>query len=220
VNQRFAFDLGLAGGATVAGADEAGRGCLAGPLVAAAVCFDYSVLDDVDFDALDRLDDSKKVAKARRGALYDEILRRARQVVIVCCSAGTIDRDGLHRCNLSSLARAVEGIAPEAAVTLIDGFSLPECRRAHRAIVGGDGRSAAIAAASVVAKVTRDRLMLRLHLSHPQYGFDRHVGYATAAHHDAIVAHGVCELHRLSFASAAYRRLGLTLEGPASAARG
>jgi ribonuclease HII len=149
----------------------------------------------------------------RRAALYEEILRRARQVVIVCCSAGTIDRDGLQRCNLGSLARAVEGIAPRPGVTLIDGFPLPGCRRAHRALVGGDGLSAAIAAASVVAKVTRDRLMLRLHARYPQYGFARHVGYATAAHREAIVAHGVCELHRLSFASVAYRELGLTSDG-------
>jgi len=212
VNERFAFDLDLAGRATVAGADEAGRGCLAGPLVAAAVCFDYAAMDDADFAALDGLDDSKRVSKARRAALYDEILRCARQVVIVCRSPGTIDRDGLHRCNLAALARAVEGIAPAPGVTLVDGFPLPGCRRAHRAVVGGDGRSAAIAAASVVAKVTRDRLMRRLHLSHPQYGFDRHVGYATVAHHEAIAAHGVCELHRLSFASVAYRQLGLTFE--------
>jgi ribonuclease HII len=210
VNERFAFDLDLAGRATVAGADEAGRGCLAGPLVAAAVCFDYAALDDADLAALDGLHDSKKVPKARRAALYVEILRRARQVVIVCCSAGTIDREGLHRCNLDALARAVEGIAPQPAFTLIDGFVLPGCSRAHRAVVGGDGRSAAIAAASVVAKVTRDRLMLRLHDVHPQYGFDRHVGYATAMHRDAIMAYGVCELHRLSFASVAYRQLGLT----------
>ena len=210
MNERFAFDLDLAGHATVAGADEAGRGCLAGPLVAAAVSFDYAAMDDADFAALDALNDSKKLAKARRAALYDEILRRARQVVIVCRSAGTIDREGLHRCNLDALARAVEGIAPAPRVTLIDGFRLPGCRRPHRAVVGGDGRSAAIAAASVIAKVTRDRLMGRLHLSHPQYGFDRHVGYATAAHREAIVEHGVCELHRLSFASVAYRQLGLT----------
>jgi ribonuclease HII len=220
VNERFAFDLGLAGRATMAGADEAGRGCLAGPLVAAAVCFDYAALDDADYAALDGLHDSKKVPKARRAALYGEILRRARQVVIVCCSAGTIDRDGLHRCNLGSLARAIEGIVPEPDFTLVDGFPLPGCRRAHRAVVGGDGRSAAIAAASVVAKVTRDRLMLRLHLSYPQYGFDRHVGYATAAHRDAIVAHGVCELHRLSFASVAYRQLGLTFKDDELLTRG
>ena len=220
MNERFAFDLDLAGRVPVAGADEAGRGCLAGPLVAAAVCFDYAVMDDADFAALEGLNDSKRVSRARRAVLYDEILRRAPQVVIVCCSTGTIDRVGLHRCNLGALARVVEGIAPAPGISLVDGFPLPGCRRAHRAIVGGDGRSAAIAAASVVAKVTRDRLMRRLHLSHPQYGFDRHVGYATAGHREAIVEHGVCELHRLSFASVAYRQLGLTFEGKGPAARG
>jgi ribonuclease HII len=207
VNERFSFDLDLAGRVTVAGADEAGRGCLAGPLIAAAVSFDYAVLDDADFACLDRLDDSKKVPQGRRAVLYDEILRRARQVVIVCCSARTIDRDGLHRCNLGALARAVERIAPAPAITLVDGFRLPGCSREHRAVVGGDALSAAIAAASVVAKVTRDRLMRHLHLGHPQYGFDRHVGYATAAHREAIIEHGVCDLHRLSFASVAYRQL-------------
>ena len=212
MNERFAFDVARAGGATLAGADEAGRGCLAGPLVAAAVCFDYSTLDDAAFDALDGLHDSKRLTPARRATMYAEVLRRARQVVVVCCSPGTIDREGLHQCNLGSLAGAVEGIAPAAAVTLIDGFRLPGCRVPHEAVVGGDGRSAAIAAASVIAKVTRDRVMHRLHAVHPQYGFDRHVGYATRAHQDAIVAHGVCELHRLSFASVAYRQLGFALE--------
>ena len=211
MNERFAFDLARAGGATLAGADEAGRGCLAGPLVAAAVCFDYSALDDASFEALGELHDSKKLTPARRASLYPEILRRARQVVVVCCSAGTIDREGLQHCNLESLASAVEAIAPAAAVTLIDGFRLPGCRVRHEALIGGDGRSAAIAAASVIAKVTRDRVMHRLHASHPQYGFDRHVGYATQAHQDAIALHGVCELHRLSFASAAYGQLDLAL---------
>lgn len=212
MNERFAFDVARAGGATLAGADEAGRGCLAGPLVVAAVCFDYSAFDDAAFDALDGLHDSKRLTPARREALFVEVLRRARQVVVVCCSPGTIDREGLHRCNLGSLSGAVEAILPAAAVTLIDGFRLPGCRVPHEAVVGGDGRSAAIAAASVIAKVTRDRVMRRLHAAHPQYGFDRHVGYATRVHQDAIVAHGVCELHRLSFASVAYRQLGLALE--------
>jgi ribonuclease HII len=207
VNQRFDFDRAIVGAGAVTGADEAGRGCLAGPLVAAAVCFDYAVLDEADFDALDDLDDSKKLTKARRADLYVEVLRRARQVSVVFCSAGTIDRDGLHRSNLSSLAVAVTAIAPVPDVTLVDGFALRGCARPHRAVVGGDGRSAAIAAASVVAKVARDRLMLRLHARYPQYGFDRHVGYATAMHRDAIASHGVCPLHRLSFSSAAYLRL-------------
>jgi ribonuclease HII len=209
VNQRFDFDMAIVGACVVTGADEAGRGCLAGPLVAAAVCLDYAALDGADFTALDDLDDSKKLTKARRASLYVEVLRRARQVSVVCCSAGTIDRDGLHRSNLSSLTVAVTAIEPVPDATLVDGFALPGCVRPHRGVVGGDGRSAAIAAASVVAKVARDRLMLRLHRRYPQYGFDRHVGYATAMHLDAIAVHGVCPLHRLSFSSAAYRRRSL-----------
>ena len=211
MNERFAFDLNLAGPAPVAGADEAGRGCLAGPLVTAAVCFDYSVLGAADFSALDVLHDSKRLTRARREGLYNEILRRARQVVVISCAPGTIDRDGLQRCNLRSLARALEAICPAPALALVDGFALPRCSTPHRAVVGGDGLSAAIAAASVIAKVTRDRLMRRLHRGYPQYGFERHVGYATRAHLDAIAEHGVCELHRLSFASVAYEQLGLRL---------
>ena len=211
VNDRFAFDLAAAGadGSAVAGADEAGRGCLAGPLVAASVCLDYAVLDEAALGALGGLDDSKRLTASRREVLYAEIVRRARQVVVVQCSPGTIDRDGLHRCNLGSLARALEALEPAPDVALVDGFRLHGCACEHRAVVGGDRLSAAIAAASIVAKVTRDRLMRTLHESYPAYGFDRHVGYATAAHQAAITEHGVCDLHRLSFDSVAYRQLGL-----------
>ncbi len=213
MNERFAFDFSAAGAddAAVAGADEAGRGCLAGPLVAAAVCLDYAALGAAGFEALAALDDSKRLSASRRASLYAEVLSRARQVVVVACSAGTIDRDGLHKTNLGALAAAVERLDPVPGVTLVDGFALPLCRRPHRAVVGGDHRSAAIAAASIIAKVTRDRLMRTLHGSFPQYGFDRHVGYATADHRAAIAAHGVCELHRMSFNSVAYEQLGLEL---------
>ena len=214
MNERFAFDLAAAGadGATVAGADEAGRGCLAGPIAAAAVCLDYAVLGEADLAALSGLDDSKRLTRPRREALYHEIVRLARQVVVVLFSPATIDRDGLHRCNLRGLARAIERLDPAPDVALVDGFRLPECAREHRAVVGGDRLSAAVAAASIVAKVTRDRVMCGLHETYPMYGFDRHVGYATAVHQEAICEHGVCELHRLSFASTAYQQLGLGLE--------
>jgi len=214
VNERFAFDLAAAGadGAAVAGADEAGRGCLAGPIAAAAVCLDYAVLGEADLAALSGLDDSKRLTRPRREALYHEIVRLARQVVVVLFSPATIDRDGLHRCNLRGLARAIERLDPAPDVALVDGFRLPECAREHRAVVGGDRLSAAVAAASIVAKVTRDRVMCGLHETYPMYGFDRHVGYATAVHQEAICEHGVCELHRLSFASTAYQQLGLGLE--------
>jgi ribonuclease HII len=216
VSERFAFDLAAAGaeGAAVAGADEAGRGCLAGPLAAAAVCLDYAALDAAGREALSGLDDSKRLSRARREALYAEIVRLARQVVVVLVSPATIDRDGLHRCNLRGLARALERIDPAPDVALVDGFRLPDCACEHRPVVGGDHLSAAIAASSIVAKVTRDRVMRGLHESYPDYGFDCHVGYATAVHHAAICEHGVCELHRLSFASVAYQQLGLGLGAP------
>jgi ribonuclease HII len=173
------------------------------------VCFDYARFDDDDFEVLADLDDSKRLTRERRDDLYSRVLVLARQAVVVACAPGTIDRHGLHCCNLTSLTRAIEAIRPAPRSTLVDGFRLGDCARPHEAVVGGDRRSAAIAAASIVAKVTRDRLMVSLHDRFPQYAFDRHVGYATAAHHDAILQHGVCELHRLSFASVAYERLGL-----------
>ena len=217
--EKFAFDLAAAGrdDAAVAGADEAGRGCLAGPLAAAAVCLDYAALGEAGREALSGLDDSKRLTREKREVLYDKILLFARQVVVVLCSPSTIDRVGLHRCNLRTLARCVERLDPAPDVTLVDGFRLPECGREHQAVVGGDGLSAAVGAASIVAKVTRDRVMRGLHEDYPLYGFDRHVGYATVAHQAAICEHGVCELHRLSFASAAYQQLGLRLEADADA---
>jgi len=212
MNQRFSYDAALAGGGLVAGADEAGRGCLAGPLVAAAVCFDLGALTVEDHAALAALDDSKKLTRRTRESLYGAILRRARQVVVVSCGPATIDGVGLHRCNIALLSRAAEALRPRPAVVLVDGFALPRCGCDHQKVIGGDGLSAAIAAASVIAKVTRDRVMTRLHDAYPQYGFDRHVGYATAFHQEAIVEHGVCVLHRLSFASVAYQQLGLGLD--------
>jgi ribonuclease HII len=214
VSERLAFDLAAAGreDAAVAGADEAGRGCLAGPLAAAAVCFDYTALDEADREALSGLDDSKRLTRARREALCHDIMRLARQVVVVLVSPAAIDLDGLHHSNLRALARCVERLHPAADVVLVDGFPLPGCAREHRAVVGGDRLSAAVAAASIVAKVTRDRVMHGLHESYPQYGFDSHVGYATAAHQAAICEHGVCALHRLSFASVDYQQLGLEFE--------
>lgn len=217
MNERFAFDARLAASGLLAGADEAGRGCLAGPIVAAAVCFHYGRLERDDFEALAALDDSKRLTKGKREALYGEILNRATSVVVLSCSAESIDRRGLHVCNLQALGQALEGVVPRPAVALVDGFALPGCAQAHEAVVGGDGLSAAIAAASVVAKVTRDRLMAGLHRQYPAYGFDSHAGYATVRHREAIEKHGVCEVHRRSFASVAYRQLDLGLSGPASA---
>jgi len=211
VNRLFVFDVDQAEAAgcspVVAGADEAGRGALAGPLVAAAVCFDYSDWRPEDYEALAGLNDSKQLKAERREALFSEIVPRARRIAVVLRSSFSIDERGLHRCNLDALAAALASLAPPPAVALVDGFALKGCCVPHQAVVGGDGRSAAVAAASIVAKVTRDRLMRRLHERYPQWRFDQHVGYATPEHHQAIVSFGLCVLHRRSFNSVAYQQL-------------
>ena len=198
---------------SVAGADEAGRGCLAGPLVAAAVAFAYDGFSDADFAALDAVDDSKKLKRDNRDEAYAAIIARAQQIVVVCLSPGTIDRRGLHVCNLAALGAALEALSPPPVRAFVDGFGVSRCHVPHEPLIGGDGRSAAVAAASIIAKVTRDRLMRRMHEHYPLWAFDEHVGYATEQHHDAICQHGICELHRRSFNSVAYQQLGLELVG-------
>jgi ribonuclease HII len=205
----FAFDRGL-GTRRVAGADEAGRGCLAGPLVAAAVLIDYETLSRSDRRALAGLHDSKQMRPDQREELYPAVLRAAARVsVVVRCPRG-IDERGLHVTNIEALSCALERLAPEADATcLVDGFSLRECAVAHRAVVEGDGTSAAIAAASVIAKVTRDRYMQRVAGRYPGWGFEEHVGYSTPEHRAAIERLGISPLHRRSFQSVAYSQLEL-----------
>jgi ribonuclease HII len=195
----------------VAGADEAGRGCLAGPLVAAAVCFDVDRLRGRRCAALGLLDDSKRHTPARRDELFQAVLDSAAQVVVCMVPASEIDRRGLHRSNLWALGRALCALDPEPDVCMTDGFSVPGCARRHRAVVGGDGRSAAIAAASIVAKVTRDRFMHRVAPEYPEFRFDRHVGYITPEHTRAVREHGPTPLHRRSFEAIAYAQLDLDL---------
>jgi ribonuclease HII len=206
----FAFDRGL-GTRLVAGADEAGRGCLAGPLVAAAVLIDYETLSRSDRRALAGLHDSKQMRPEQRDELYPAVLRAATRVsVVVRCPRG-IDERGLHVTNIEALSRALERLAPEAEATcLVDGFSLRRCAVAHRAVIEGDGTSAAIAAASVIAKVTRDRYMHRVAGRYPGWGFEEHVGYSTPEHRAAIEKLGISPLHRRSFQSVAYSQLELT----------
>lgn len=197
----FSFDMELCGGGEAAGADEAGRGCLAGPLVAAAVVFDYSLFASGRFAPLgERLNDSKKLSAAAREALYPLVIRAASRVAIIHAGSGTIDREGLHKTNLRALGRSLEAVAPCDGTMLVDGRQLlPGCRLAHTPLVKGDSLSACVAAASIVAKVTRDRVMLKLHEAYPEYGFDRHKGYAAAVHKEAIALHGFTPLHRRSF---------------------
>jgi ribonuclease HII len=197
--------------AFVAGADEAGRGALAGPLVTAAVLLDHDRLRGHACAALGELDDSKQRTPATRERLLDVVLAAATRISVIVIPACEIDRVGLHRSNLRGLARALEQIdAPDGAILLTDGFRVPLARE-HRAIIDGDATSAAIAAASIVAKVTRDRLMRTAHARHPQYGFDGHVGYGTAAHRAALREHGPCVMHRRSFSSVSDDQLSLAL---------
>lgn len=200
----FAHDRAL-GVRCVAGADEAGRGCLAGPLVVAAVMLDLAALTPAERRALTDLDDSKRLPAPVRERLATAILRIAPQVVVLSAGPATIDRDGLHRTNLRLMRRALGALHPLPDVCLVDGFALGDGAPAHRRIIGGDRTSACIAAASVIAKVTRDRFMTGpAAAAHPRYGFHEHVGYATDAHRAAIRRHGPTPLHRRSFASPAY----------------
>lgn len=204
----FAFDRDL-GARFVAGADEAGRGCLAGPLVAAAVLFDYERLSRSDLRALSALNDSKQQTEQRRNELFPVILRVATRVAVISRCAPGIDRRGLHVTNLAALHDALARVAREGCICLSDGFPVADLGHPQQAVVGGDARSAAIAAASVIAKVTRDRFMHRADAVHPGWEFASHVGYATREHRAAIERLGITPLHRMSFQSAAYQQLAL-----------
>jgi len=204
----FRFDREL-GCRFVAGADEAGRGSLAGPLVAAAVLLDYERLSMRDRRALGDLDDSKQRTCEQREALYPVVVRAASKVAVTIRSVRGIDARGLHVTNLQALARSLERVAVPGATCLTDGFRVPSCRVEHRAVIDGDARSAAIAAASVIAKVTRDRYMHRIADAYPVFGFAGNVGYSTPEHRAAIIEHGPSQLHRRSFASIAYSQLRL-----------
>jgi ribonuclease HII len=204
----FAFDRAL-GRRFVAGADEAGRGCLAGPLVAAAVLFDLERLTLSDRRALASLNDSKQHTEASRERLFPLVMQAAARVAIVSRCVRTIDSGGLHVNNLDALRSALGRVACDEAICLVDGFTLPGVDLDQRAVIGGDARSAAIAAASVLAKVTRDRHMRRAAEAHPRWDFATNVGYSTPEHRAAIAMHGISPIHRRSFASIAYQQLSL-----------
>jgi ribonuclease HII len=194
----------------LAGADEVGRGCLAGPLVAAAVLFDLDALGPRDVRALTALNDSKQHTAATRELLYPVVMRTAAKACVVSRCAPGIDERGLHRTNLHALRDALRRVTaahPGEVLCLVDGFRVAPFEREQRAIVNGDATSAVIAAASILAKVSRDRFMHRADERHPGWRFAAHVGYSTPEHRDAIKRQGVSPLHRLSFASAAYRHL-------------
>lgn len=176
----------------VAGVDEVGRGCLAGPVVAAAVVFDPR-------RAVPGVADSKTVPAAERERLFVAIAAAAVAWSAAVVSPGEIDRLNIHRASLRAMREAVMALSPLPGFVLVDGFPIPDLVMAQRAVIGGDRQSAAIAAASIVAKVTRDRLMLTLHAEDPRYGFDRHKGYATRDHLDAVGRFGYSPAHRRTF---------------------
>lgn len=185
--------LGWDGPGLVAGVDEAGRGPLAGPVVAAAVILD-------ELQPIEGLGDSKKLTARARERLFDEIRAKALCCAIAEASVEEIDRLNILQATMLAMRRAVEGLRLLPAKVLVDGNRLPVLRVSAEAIVKGDARVPAISAASILAKVHRDRLCLQLHEQYPQYGFAGHKGYGTATHLSALKQHGACAVHRRSFA--------------------
>jgi ribonuclease HII len=198
MNQRaldFPSVSGVAVPLLVAGVDEAGRGPLAGPVAVAAVVFDPAR------PRINGLDDSKQLNAARREALYSRIIERALAWRVVLVEADEIDRLNIYQATMLGMRLAVEGVAHVAELARIDGNALPKglpCRA--EALVGGDRLDRSIMAASILAKVTRDRLMVAMHDEFPAYGFAVHKGYATPSHLAALTEHGPCPQHRRSFA--------------------
>jgi len=187
-----------AGITPIAGVDEAGRGPCAGPLVVAAV-----VLKDSFIPELAKVRDSKEVPEKERDALFDLIYEVAESVSIVVIPVTEIDQRGVHAANLEGMRRAVQGLSVKPAYVLTDGYAIEGLGIANLAVWKGDQVVTAISAASIIAKVTRDRAMIELDKKYPQYGFASHKGYITAAHTKALEAHGPCVEHRTSFSNIA-----------------
>ncbi|MGQ0625885.1 MAG: ribonuclease HII [Sporichthyaceae bacterium] len=190
--------LARSGLSPVAGADEAGRGACAGPLVAAAV-----ILVPGRRGEIPGLADSKLLSPPARERVYVEVLARAQAVGVAVISPADIDRLGLHRANIAALRRALAKLSTRPAYVLTDGFPVAGLDSPALAMWKGDRVAACIAAASVVAKVTRDRMMTVLHETYPRYGFDAHKGYVTVEHNLALAAHGPCAQHRHSYVNVA-----------------
>lgn len=201
----YRFERRAASGRPVAGIDEAGRGPLAGPVAAAAVILDPKNLPR-------GLDDSKQLDHETRERLADIIMTRAVAVSVAFASVVEIDRLNIRRATHLAMRRAANALVVKPGWILVDGNDCPDGLPCDaETIVEGDAKSMSIAAASIMAKVMRDRLMRRLALAYPYYGFDRHFGYATPAHRQALDTHGPCILHRRSFAPIRDRQLALAL---------
>jgi len=181
----------------IAGCDEVGRGCLAGPVMAGAVILDPD-------RHIPGLADSRMLTEAERERLFDIITRKALAWAVAAAAPVEIDTVNIHRASLACMRRALLAMAPLPDLVLVDAFRIPDLLIAQRAVLHGDRRCSAIAAASIVAKVTRDRVMRRLDALYPRYGFARHVGYITPGHSAAVREHGPSDQHRLSFNALAY----------------
>jgi ribonuclease HII len=197
----YGLELEQAGVSPVAGADEAGRGACAGPLVAGAAVLPPRL-------RLKGLGDSKLLTEKMRERLYAEIVAKAAAWAVAVVPAAEVDRIGVQEANYRALREAVAGLGVRPALALIDGFAVPALGAPGQAVVKGDRLVAAISAASILAKVTRDRLMTELDLVWPDYGFAAHKGYATAAHQQALDRLGPCPEHRLSYANVPGRAVG------------
>jgi ribonuclease HII len=176
----------------IAGVDEVGRGCLAGPVVAGAV-----VLHADRY--VPHVADSKVLSADEREALFEPIVAACVSWHVAVVPPEEIDRLNIHRASLEAMRRAVLALNPLPGYILVDGFRIPNLSIAQRSVIGGDRRCTAVAAASILAKVTRDRLMMELHALDPRYGFDRHKGYATRDHLDAVTRFGYSAVHRRTF---------------------
>lgn len=204
-------------GRFVAGVDEAGRGCLAGPLVAAAVVLDLERLTGPEAAALGSLDDSKRLTADMRDKLYRVVMARARDVSVALVPPSTIDARGLHVSNIAAMRRALRALEAPIEHVLVDGFQLEPIELAAcgtrfdcRKVIKGDQTSAAIAAGAIVAKVTRDRLMTRLdEETDRRWAFTEHHGYATPLHAERIREHGTSHHHRMSYEAQAYEGAGV-----------
>jgi ribonuclease HII len=201
--------LARAGFAPVAGIDEAGRGACAGPLVVAAV-----VLDPARIKRMRGLADSKLLSAAAREDVYAEVLRWALDWHVVVIGADQIDAMGLHVCNVAGMRRAFAGLRCRPGYVLTDGFPVRGLGAPALAVWKGDRVTASVAAASVVAKVSRDRMMRDLHERYPLYGFDRHKGYNTEEHERALTEHGPSPVHRYSFVNVNRAAVQADLAGP------
>ena len=190
--------LANAGISPIAGVDEAGRGACAGPLVIASV-----VLNDPFAPELAVVRDSKEITENKRDAVFDLIHQVAASVSVVIVPASEVDSRGVHAANLDGMRRAVQGLSVEPAYVLTDGYAIEGLGVPNLAVWKGDQVVVSISAASVIAKVTRDRIMREMDLEFPQYGFAGHKGYITAAHTKALNEHGPCVQHRQSFANVA-----------------